>query len=336
MKAGLDKNQLLAVVAGAAVVLGAGGAAWFGLGELGEKQAEAQALTERMGNPSLAALLKDPAGSGRATRDAAELQKLAQELRDKDALAAQWAQATRELAGEGKDWAKDPGKWKDRLIAVQSELQKEAKAGRLGLAPDFYLGLDGFRQKSPTADEVPELALHLSVAERLVRRLLEARQIKEQYPTVCEFRTLAGPGSALEKGVQEKPSAPPGLGAKPGAPAPEAERKNFRLEIRCSPEVLYEYVRMLAVDPALFIVTDLRLANAKQTFPLRSEIAKKFFEEAAPAGQAAPTDKKEKKRLLEILAGEESLDATLEIDFVAWKQIEEAKAGGASAPAATP
>jgi hypothetical protein len=80
----------------------------------------------------------------------------------------------------------------------------------------------------------------------------------------------------------------------------------------------------------------MRLANAKQTFPLRSEIAKKFFEEAAPAGQAAPTDKKEKKRLLEILAGEESLDATLEIDFVAWKQIEEAKAGGASAPAATP
>ena len=35
MKAGLDKNQLLAVVGGAVVVLGAGGAAWFGLGGLG-------------------------------------------------------------------------------------------------------------------------------------------------------------------------------------------------------------------------------------------------------------------------------------------------------------
>ena len=336
MKAGLDKNQLLAVVGGAVVVLGAGGVAWFGLNGLGEKQAEAQALTERMGNPALGALLKDPAGPGRANRDAVELQKLAQELRDKDALARQWAQANLELAGEGKDWAKDPGKWKDRLITVQSELQKEAKSGRLDLAPDFYLGLDGFRQKSPTADEVPELALHLSVAERLVRRLLEARQIKEQYPTVCEFRTLAGPGSAPEKGVQEKPPAPPGPGARPGAPAPEAERKNFRLEIRSSPEVLYEYVRLLAVDPALFIITDLRLANAKQTFPLRSEIAKKFFEEAAPAEQAASTDKKEDKRLLEILAGEESLDATLEIDFVAWKQLEEAKVGGAPAPAATP
>ena len=334
MKTSMDKSQLLAVVSGVALVLVAGGVAWFGLGGLGEKQAEAQALTERMGNPALAALLNDPAGAGRATRDAAELQKLQTELRDNDAAARQWTQATQELAGEGKDWAKDPGKWKDRLIAVQSDLQREAKAGRLGLAPDFYLGLDGFRQKSPTGEEVPELALHLSVAERLVRRFLEARQIKEQYPTTCEFRNLAGPGSAQEKGEQEKPAAPPGPGVKPGGAVPEVERKTFRVEIRSSPEVLYEYVRLLTADPALFIVTDLRLTNEKQTFPLRSEIAKKFSEAAAPAGGGAPADRKEKKKLLEILAGGESLMATLEIDFVAWKQPEEAKAG--TAPAATP
>jgi len=333
MKAGLDKSQLLAVGVGAVVVLVAGGGAWFGLGSLGDKQAEAQVLTERMGNPALAALLNDPAGAGRAVRDAGEVQKLETELRDNDAAARQWAQATQELAGEGKDWAKDPGKWKDRLIAVQSELQKEAKVGRLGLAPDFYLGLDGFRQKSPTAEEVPELALHLSVAERLVRRLMEARQIKEQYPTTCEFRALAGPGSAQEKGEQEKP---PGPGAKPQAPTPEAERKTFRVEIRSSPEVLYEYIRLLAADPGLFIVTDLRLANEKQTFPLRSEIAKKFSEAAAPAGEGALAEKREKKKLLEILAGEESLITSLEIDFVAWKKSEEAKGGGAPTPAATP
>jgi len=336
VKAGLDKRQLMGVAGGAAAVLVAGGVAWFGLGGLGEKQAEAQALTERMGNPALAALLNDPAGAGRATRDAAELQKLETELRNSDAVAKQWAQATQELAGEGKDWAKDPGKWKDRLIAVQSELQKEAKAGRLGLAPDFYLGLDGFRQKSPTPEEVPGLAVHLAVAERLVRRLMEARQTKEQYPTVCEFRSLGGPGSVQEKRAQENPPGSPGPGAKPGTPASEAERKTFRVEIQSSPEVLYEYVRRLAADPALFIVTDLRLANEKQTFPLRSEIAKKFSEASAAAGGGALADKKEKKRLLEILAGEESLNATLEIDYVAWKQPEEAKAGATPTPAATP
>lgn len=331
MKAGLERGQLLAVVGGAAVVVAAGGLAWFGLGGLGEKQVEAQALAERMGNPALAALLNDPAGANRATRDAMEIQKLASELRDKDAVVSQWAQATQELAGDGQDWSKDPGKWKDRLIAIQSQLQKEAKVGRLGLAPDFYLGLDDFRQKSPTVEEVPELALHLSVAERLVRRLMEARQVKEQYPTACEFLALAGPGS-----VQEKASSPPVPGTKPGATTPEAERKAFRLEIRSSPEVFYEYTRLLATDPACFIITDLRVVNEKQSFPLRSEIAKKFSEPTAPLGEANPENQKEQKRLLEILAGEESLTATLEIDFVAWKQSQEAQAGGAPAPVATP
>lgn len=332
MKAGLEKRQLTAMAGAAGAALIAGGLAWFGLGELAEKQAEAQALTERMGNPALAALLNDPGGGSRASRDTAEIQKLAIELRDKDIFASQWAQATQELGGEGQDWAKDPGKWKDRLIAVQSQLQKEAKAGRLALAPDFYLGLEGYRQKSPTPEEVPELALRLSVAERLVRRLIEARQIKEQYPTLCEFRSLTRLG---EKGAQEKPPTPPASGAKLGALVPEVGRKTFQVEIQSSPEVLYEYVRLLATDPALLIVTDLRLVNEKQAFPLRSEIAKKFSEPTVLAGEDAPVKKKENKRLLEILAGEESLSVTMKIDFVAWKQLEEAKAG-TPAPVSTP
>lgn len=327
MKAGLDKNQLLAVMGGVAMVLVAGGLAWFGLGFLGEKQVEAQALIERMGTPALAALLQDPAGANRATRDAVEIQKLAKELREKDEISRQWAQATQELSGEGEDWAKDPGKWKDRLIAIQSQLQKEATAGRLVLSPDFYLGLDGFRQKSPPAEEVPALALHLSVAERLVRRLMEARRIKEQYPTICEFRALVGPGSAQEKSLPL-----PGPEKKAGSSPPEVERKSFRVEIRSSPEVLYEYVRLLAVDPALLILTQLQVTNEKQAFSLRSEIAKKFSLAVAP-GEG---DAKEKKRLLEILAGEESLAATLEIDFVVWRNPEEAKVGGSTSPAATP
>ena len=336
MKAGLEKSRILALVGGAALILVGGGLAWFGLGGLGERHAEAQVLREQMGNPALVALLKDPAGAGRATRDAAELQKLTHELGEKDAFARQWAQATQELAGEGQDWAKDPGRWKDRLIAVQSELQKEAKAGKLGLAPDFYLGLDGFRQKSPTVEEVPELALHLSVAGRLVRRLMEARQIREQYPTACELLALTGPGSMQEKGPQDRPPPLPGPGAKPAPPTAQVKRKTFRVEIRSSPEVLYEYVRLLTADSALFIVTDLLLANEKQTFPLRSEIAKKFSKTPALPGGGAVADQKEKKRLLEILAGEESLNTTLVIDFVAWENPKLTKGGGASASAEAP
>jgi hypothetical protein len=118
--------------------------------------------------------------------------------------------------------------------------------------------------------------------------------------------------------------------AKPGGPPAGGERKRFRLEIRCSPEVLYDYVRRLTQDDWLFILNNLTVENDQPTFPLRSEIAKKF---SAPEAGAEPVagDKKE-KRLLEILAGKESVTALLEVDFVAWKNPEEAQAASAPAP----
>ena len=329
MKSSLSKEQLLAGVGGGLLLLVGGGLGWMGLGALGEKQAEAQALAERMGNPALAALLADPGGAGRAGRDSAELQKLDQELREKDgAVLQKWAEGTRKAGGEGQEWAKDPGKWKDRLIQVQSRLQKEAAEGRVRLGSDFYLGLEAFRQKSPAAEEVPELAMHLSIAERMVEHLMKARQAAEQFPTDCEFKRLAGPGTTAEKTAEAEPAPP---AAKPGAPPAGPERKSFRAEIRCSPEVLYEYVRRLTQDDWLFILNDLALENAQQTFPLRSEIAKKFAAPEAAAGAAA--GEKKEKRLLEILAGKESVTAQLEVDFVAWKNPEEAKAAPAAAPA---
>lgn len=335
MKAGLDRNQLLAMAGGGTVVLAAGMLAWLGLAGLGEKQAEALALSERLMNPALAAVLADPQGLERARRDAAEIQKLAKEMRDKDKMAAEWSEATRVLAGDGAEWAKDPGKWKDRLIAIQSQLQKEAKGQKVDLAPEFYLGLEDFRQKSPAAEEVPGLALHLSVAERLVQRLLEARRAAEQYPTACRLLSLSGPASGLKKEGEEagQPAPLPGPPPKAGPPAVQTERKTFRVELRSSPEVLYEYVRLLTVDPALLIVTNLSVTNEKQNFPLRSEIAKKFSETSPSAGADAAQKKKEAKKLLEILAGEEAVQASLEIDFVAWKNSEDRKAGVAPAVA---
>lgn len=330
----LNRNQLLLGGALLLGVVGAGVLGWMGLGALGEKQLEAQTLSERMGDPALASLLADPAGLGRAGKDAAELKKLTLEIQEKNATTKEWSRATRELAGEGNEWAKDPGKWKDRLIAVQSQLQKEAATKKVQMAQEFYLGLNSFRQKSPSAEEVPGLAFHLSVAERLVRLLLQAREIPEQYPTACEIISLVGPGSAESlDGQRISPTQNPT--PKPGAPIIEIERKAFRLKIRSSPEVLYEYVRLLSRDPALLIITNLSLENEKQSFPSRSDIAKRFSE--TPASEdpniSDGGQRKNGKRLLEILAGEESVSTSMEIDFVAWKNPEEVKATVQAAPA---
>lgn len=310
------------------VLAAAGVLAWLGLGALGVKQTEAEALADRMGNPALATLLTDPAALTRAIRDAAELEKMENELERQEAKWTDvWVGETQRLAGQGEDWSQDPGKWKDRLILVQSELQKNALVRRVSLGPDFYLGLEAYREKSPAPEEVPGLALHLGVAQRLVERLLEARQVNEQYPTVCELRMLSGPGSVTEKGSEAPvPAAPPKKGEAGGGPP----RKKFRLEIRCSPEVLYEYVRRLLTDPSLLIITGLAVTNEQQAFPLRSEIAKKFSEsgaspEASP--EASPDAKKAEKKLLEILAGKESISALLEVDFVAWAKPAETGPG---------
>ena len=326
-----DPRQKVGWAAGAIAVLVAAGVAWWGLGVLATRQAEAQALADRMGNPALAALLTDPGALERARRETAEIEKLAMELRAREgSFSAQWSAETAKLAGDGQDWASDPGKWKDQLVAVQSELQQSAADHRVRLAPEFYLGLDSFRQRSPATAEVPALALHLSVAQRLVQLLFEARKAVEQYPTPCEFLSLRGPGSVLDN-----LPAPIAAGSPAKTAAVEPERKSFQAEIRCSPEVFYQYVRLLSKDPALFILTDVTVSNEKQTFLLRSEIAKKFStSETAPPASGSPVPAERTKKLLEILAGEESVTASLKLDFVAWRNPEEVqkKAPSPSAP----
>lgn len=332
MKTEMSRSQLLAVSIGFGVVVVAGGLAWLGFSSLVEKQAEAQALADKTGNPALANLLSESGGAGRATREAAEIQKLGQELLDKDRTTEGWSRATEKLCGDGQLWAQDPGKWKDELIATQSRLQKAAKEMRVKLDPDFYLGLEAYRQKSPTAEEVPSLALHLAVAEWLTTLLLKAREAKEQYPTACELRALTGPGSADNATNPIKPVLPPPPGGKGTA---EPERKTFRLAIRASPEVLYEYVRKISHEKLpgdekalpLLIVTDLTVANTKPSFPLRTEIGKRFSANVLPAEGGGATRGGEEKKLLEILAGEEALDVNLVVDFVVWKNPKEGKPG---------
>lgn len=309
----MRQNQRTILLGSGGLLLAAVALGYWGMAQLGEKQAEAVALAEKMGNPALAVLLADPGGVARASREGLEIRNLEKVLRAEDgAWADGWAAETLKMSGEGQDWSTDPGKWKDRLIAVESDLQKAAVRNRVQLGPDFYLGLEVYREKNPAVAEVPRLALQLSVAERLVRLLFEARKVAEQYPTPCVLQALSCPEPAPiptgEGAVRKTASAPVG-----------PERITFGLEIQCSPEVLYEYVRLLALDSSLLILTDLKVSNEKQNFPLRSEIATRLSNPAGSPGGDMPAGKSGKK-LLEILAGEESLKVSLGVEFVAWRE----------------
>ena len=329
MKGKLTKPQMVALGAGVGVLLLGLVLGFLGLGALGETQTQAQALADRKLKPEVAAVLARPGGPGAARKEVVELGKIAEDLaKEEDKVVGSWREGLIEASGQGQDWSTDPNKWKDKLIDVDKLLRKEAGKkgdnGKVILADDFYLGLQEYKQKSPTAAQIPSLALHLSVAKKLVEILMEAKGAAiEKYPTQCILQGLEGP---VVKEEEAKPQ-----GGKPkadGADGGGVVRESYRLQIECSPEVLYRFVGRLSKDPWLLVVMDLSLENEQKEFLKRSEVAKKFEEEKSPSvaegasateGARGSENPQSGMPLLLVLAGKERLRVVMKIDFVGWK-----------------
>ena len=330
MKDKLSKPQMIALGAGAGVLLLGLVLGFFGLGALGETQAQAQSLADRKLKPEVAAVLARPGGAGAARKEAVELGKITEDLgKEEEKVVGSWREGLVKASGEGQDWSTDPNKWKDKLIDVDKLLRK--KSGKKGdnskviLADDFYLGMQDYKQKSPSASQIPSLALRLSVAEKLVEILMEAKgAAKEAYPTQCILQGLEGP--AVKEGEVAKPEA--GKAKAGGVDGGGLVRESYRLQMECSPEVFYGYVGRLSQDPWLFVVMDLSLENEQKEFLKRSEVAKKFEgEKSAPAvegsspteGARGSTNPQSATPLLLVLAGKERLRVVMKIDFMGWK-----------------
>jgi len=185
--------------------------------------------------------------------------------------------------------------------------------------------LQEYKQKSPTASQIPNLALHLSVAEKLVEILMEAKgAAKEAYPTQCILQGLEGP--AVKEVEVAKPEA--GKAKAGGVDGGAVVRESYRLQMECSPEVLYGFVGRLSQDPWLFVVMDLSLENKQKEFLKRSEVANKFEgEKSTPAveggtpteGARGSANPQAVMPLLLVLAGKEQLRVMMKIDFMGWK-----------------
>ena len=323
MKSQLNPNQVKILAVAAVLILGAAAAGWFGFSSLGEKQVEAQTLAEKIGNPQLGPLLESPEATRRAKEDAQKIAELTKSFQNTtNSPASRWEEAPRQATGEGQEWAQDPGKWGETLVSNHREImtlvRKAPAASQVVISPDFYFGLDAYRLKSPAPQEVPGLAVHLSVARHLVEKLMEARTVREQFKTPCRLESITGPGTVSGEG-----GGAPVAGAPTGS-SPGSGRKMFRIKLECSPEVLFEYVRLLSEDDWPLIVRGISLSNELQEFPLRSEVAKKFSSpaEATPtegAPQPAPEGAvKKDQKLLQILSGKEKLMVEMEVDFQPW------------------
>ena len=330
MKGNLTKPQMIALGAGVGVLLLGLVLGFFGLGALGETQTQAQSLADRKLKPEVAAVLARPGGAGAERKEALELGKITEDLgKEEEKLVGSWREGLVKATGEGQDWSTDPNKWKDKLIDVDDLLRKKAGKkgdnGKVILADDFYLGLQEYKQKSPTAAQIPSLALHLSVAEKLVEILMQAKgSAKEAFPTQCILQGLEGPA------VREVEVAQPDAGkAKAGGvDGGGMVRESYRLQMECSPEVFYGFVGRLSQDPWLFIVMDLSLEHKEKEFLKRSDVAKKFEGEKSPNeteggaatdGARGSANPQAVRPLLLVLAGKERLIVVMKIDFMGWK-----------------
>ncbi len=321
MKGKLTKPQMIALGMGLGVLLLGLVLGFFGLAALDEAQTQAQSLADRKLKPEVAAVLARPGGAGAARKEAMELGKITEDLaKEEEEVVGSWREGLSKASGQGQDWSTDPNKWKDRLITVYDQLRK--KAGKKGdnnkviLADDFYLGLQEYKQKSPAASQIPSLALHLSVAEKLVEILMEAKGgAKEAYPTQCILQGLEGP--AVKEGEVAKAEA--GKAKPGGVDGGGLVRESYRLQMECSPEVFYGFVGRLSQDPWLFMVMDLSLENEQKEFLKRSEVAKKFEETKTDSAAEGSTNPKSATPLLLVLAGKERLRVVMKIDFMGWK-----------------
>jgi hypothetical protein len=335
MKGNWSRTQVIWAAGGGGFFILVAVVGWLGWGSLGETQSQAQGLSERKLKPELAAILSRAGGAGAARKEAGEVAKMAEELGEtEEGLVQSWRQGYIEASGDGQGWSQDANQWKDQLIGANDRLRKRSgKKGdnsRVIFADDFYLGLQEFKQQNPPVVQVPALARQLSVSEKLVGLLMEAKKsAQEGYPTLCLLQSMEGPTVPAVDGSK------PGIEkTKAGVQAGGVLRESYTMQLECSPEVLYGFIQRLARDPWLFIVSDLNLENDLKEFPKRSEVAKKFADAGKPAegagvaaeGAGAATEgvrgganPPSRPPLLMVLAGKERLKVLLRVDFVGWK-----------------
>ncbi len=330
MKGKLTLPQMGLAAAGGGFLLVVFAVVYFGWSSLSEVQSQSQALAERKLKPELAAILTKPGGAVAFRKEAFEIEKIAEEVtQGEERLVGSWREGYEKASGVGQAWSQDPNQWKDRLIATSDRLKKQSgKKGdnnRVILADDFYLGLQEYKQQNPPADKVPELALQLSVAEKLVELLMDAKKVaKEKYPTQCIIQSIA----SLRDSVAE-PDKKNNEKAKAGTIPTGILREGYTLQFESSPEVLYGFIQRVSRDPWLFIVMNLSLENDLKDFPKRSEVAKKFEDANKPADGVATENSTDAARgsenpptrppLLMVLAGKERIKVVMLIDFVGWK-----------------
>ena len=156
-----------------------------------------------------------------------------------------------------------PNEFQSRLRQAITTLTEKARANRVKLPENFFLGFDEFAAALPATEAAPLLGQQLAQAELLMNILIDAR-----VEAVTSFRRVP----ATTTPVAPTPTPPPAARKPPGPPAapPLIERHVVETSFLSTPGAARRVLNQIStINQQFYILRTLHVLNEKDKGPAR-------------------------------------------------------------------
>lgn len=204
-----------------------------------------------------------------------------------------------------------PNEFQARLRQTMAAVGEKARANRVKLPENFYLGFDEFAAALPDTAAAPLLGQELAQAELLVNTLIDAR-----VDGITSFKRVTAPD--LRGPATPAPTQAPAAGPrKPGAAAaPPIERNAVDLTFVSNPGSARQAINQITTaGEQFYILRTLHVLNEKDTGPPREgepAAAGEAAASAAPAASPAPA----RNTALRFIVGTERIKTSARVEML--------------------
>lgn len=194
-----------------------------------------------------------------------------------------------------------PNEFQTRLRQAMTSVMEKARANKVKLPDNFFLGFEEFGAALPDTEAAPLLGQQLAQVELLVDLLIDARvdaiTSLKRVPAVPATTLAASP-------------TPTARGAQPVAAAPLVEKAGIDLAFTGSPGATRRALNQISTsEQQIFVIRTLHILNEKDTGPPREG-------EGAAAAQPAPSANTTATGALNFIVGNEHLQTSARIEMV--------------------
>ena len=201
-----------------------------------------------------------------------------------------------------------PNEFQARLRQVLAAITDKARANKVKLPENFFLGFDEYSAALPGNAEAPLLGQQLAQIELLLNILIDAR-----VDALTAFRRV--PASE-----QLRPAATPSGNRKPGptpTPGPKlVERASVELTVTSAPGSARRAINQIAsAAQQFFIIRTLHVQNEKDKGPPRVQTAE-TAPSATPIAAPSPGAKPAASPALNFIVGTERIETSANIELI--------------------